>query len=190
MQLNNLQQFQQLLNTTFNYLQANHRRGLFKRDQETSALSLDYSYVPLVANIKPPPVSREINSLCTVCSRRISYKVNQFIEEEPELPILLINHNPFFNQKNQFYQNPAYDKILHRMLLKVFKKDANAFLVRDVLRCHFGKEEVKDSSWRDNCLEHVKTDLIRYKIRGVLVLGQAAVMMFPDSAELNNRNSK
>ena len=190
MQLNNLQQFQELLSTTLQYLQVNHRKSLFKRDQETSALSLDYSYFPQVANVTPHPVKKETNLLCTQCSRRISYKVNQFAQEEPDVPILVINHNPFFNQKNQFYQSPAYDKILHRMLLKVFQKDAHSFLVRDVLRCHFGKEEVREKEWRDHCLEHTKADLAKFKIRGILVLGQAAVLMFPESAELKARNAK
>lgn len=188
MQLHNMQQFSTLLEQTTDYIRTFYRDHLHHREGEKSYLDLDLSFSPVVPNVKP--LKRIDASLCTRCDRRISYKVNQFTVEAPVLPLLVLIHNPFFNQKSQFYQDPGLDKIFTRMLQKVFGVSAESFLVRDALRCHFGRQEIGNPSWRDNCIGHIEEDIQKHHLKGILVLGQAAVLLFPEKQDLKERSGK
>lgn len=155
---------------------------IFKKTQETSPYSYDLSFVPTMPENIVEKVLR--SNSCTLCDRRMSYKPSQFREEKVLQPYLVLIHNIFIdplphpNRKKKYFQDSITNDWFHSFFLEVFENSPENFLVREVLRCHFGKEDIKKKKWVDQCHSHIKKDIIQHDIKGILVLGEAAPLLF------------
>ncbi|RME92139.1 MAG: hypothetical protein D6767_03860, partial [Candidatus Hydrogenedentota bacterium] len=120
-------------------------------------------------------------TLCTLCERRISYKHKQFETLLIAEPYLLLKHNPFLSEHDRFYQDPMVNSLFTKMCHTVWGKNPKEFLVREVLRCHFGAEDVSNPAWIENCKTHIEADISQYKLKGIVLFGKAARILFPDN---------
>ncbi len=157
---------------------------LWRRDSELEPELYDLSFQPA---LKSSTVERVFQSdLCTRCQRRISYKKEQFTEEVPSLPYMILVQNTFIGEESGYYQDPAVDEMFRKIISSVLKHSVEEFLVREVLRCHFGAEEASDQRWVANCKSHIEDDIQKFNLKGILIIGQAAPLLFPEKEELKN----
>lgn len=181
MNLQALPHLTQILEDTENLLKNNSLTYLFKREGEEEIDSYDFSFSPPVAEKTVERVVR--TDLCTLCERRISYKPHQFGKENIREPFLVLIHNPFIdlqseNKNKKYYQDPLVNNWLFKIFQGVFGLSPENFLVREVLRCLFGREDVKNKQWVDLCSTHIQEDILQYSLQGILVLGEAAPLLF------------
>lgn len=65
-----------------------------------------------------------------------------------------------------------------------------AALVREILRCHFSADDTMDAENAERCLIHVRKDIETHGVRGILLVGQAASLIFRDKADLAQRQNQ
>lgn len=163
---------------------------IFQKAQEADPFSYDLSFVPPVAEKFVEKVLR--SDLCTLCERRMSYKPNPFYNEKVSQPYLVLIHNIFIdplphpNRKKKYFQDPLTNDWFHHFFLEFFKSPPEDFLVREVLRCHFGKEDIKKKKWIEQCKSHIMEDIVQHDIRGILILGEAAPLLFEKETAQKN----
>lgn len=157
---------------------------LWQRQDELPPESFDLSFAPA---LKTSTVAQAYDeSLCVLCERRISYKHNQFTDLAPAVPFLIVLHNAFLTEDSKYYHNPKHNQMYEKIIHSVTGVRPDQFLTRELLRCHFGAEDVKNQSFVKNCLKHLREDINQFGLRGVLVMGQAAQLLF-DKEELGAR---
>lgn len=118
---------------------------------------------------------------CTLCRERITYKKGQFDKKKPEIPFLILLHNSARYDENTFFEDPDENALFIDMIEKTTHFHPRQFLVRELLRCEFDQLTADGlKSWIPNCSRHIYDDIDRFNIRGLLIVGQAASLLFPD----------
>lgn len=163
-------------------------KQIWKRNDEADPADIDLSFQPEA----PLPVLDTLQNpgACTLCERRISYKPGQFHIQAPTLPYLILVHNSFQQTSSRVFHHAESDEVFQKIIEGVLGYSADNFLIRDPLRCHFGKEEVGNPEWFANCVSHIIDDLERWKIKGILVMGEAATLVEKNKDELKKRIGK
>ena len=164
---------------------------VWKYDAEPEPHESDFSFTSVI----PTRVLEKFyeEDSCTLCSRRVSYKADQFSKKNTNnIPLLILLHNTFLAQKNKLYHEPESDREFQRLLKQVWQKDVEEttklnFLIREVLRCHFGSEEINHKEWIEHCQTHIQNDIEKYSIQGIWVVGEAAPLLFKEKEELIKR---
>jgi len=155
---------------------------LWRRDDEGDPIQTDLSFKPVLSE---KVLERTLDkAACTLCSRRIAYKKNQFAVLNPTEPYLVLIHNDFTGPKAKFYNDSEENAIFEKMIEGVLGFPAAAAVVRELVRCHFSAEETGDETAVANCLRHARSDIEAYAIKGILLVGQAASFIFRDKTEL------
>lgn len=177
--------FIEILDDLSNVIKQQGRHLLYKTPDEPLPDSYDFSFTHSVPAQKT--IKRTYNrNLCTDCDRRISYKHRQFTTEEPELPYLILVHNPFLGEHGRFFQDPDVNRLFETMIKNTIGRPPSSFLVREVLRCHFGSEDINNEEFQKNCEKHIFNDINRFNLKGVLLMGQAAPLMINDLQKLKS----
>ncbi len=162
---------------------------VWKHDGESEPYKTDFSFTTITQN-QLVHQFKEKDS-CTLCHRRISYKINQFEEKvKISIPLLILVHNTFLSQKGKIYHEPEVENEFKSILKESLEEMNPNLLVREVLRCHFGSEEVQNEEWIKHCQAHIQSDLEKYTIKGIWVVGEAAPLLFKDKEDLTKRMGK
>ncbi len=163
-------------------LVAGRRFFLWQHDNEDDPETADFSFRPVVSE---KLVERTLDkNACVLCAQRISYKRGQFSAHRPERPYLLLVHNDFLGPRGGIYQNAEEDALFNRMVERVLGFAPAEALVREVLRCHFAADHLNNEELLQNCFSHLRADIENYSIKGILLFGKAASLVFPDKAKL------
>ncbi|MES0488649.1 MAG: uracil-DNA glycosylase family protein [Leptospirales bacterium] len=149
---------------------------VWNRENEADPLAIDLSFAPPIAETTVETLYDP--KVCVMCSRRIGYKPRQFDEELVKLPYLVLIHNSFILAKKQYYEMPSADKLFRKMISAGLGVPTESLLIREVLRCYFGKNDENDPANFSNCVQHIREDIDQYKLKGILILGQAAPVLF------------
>ena len=194
MQVEHQQALKEIL-TDLHFLLENHSKNLiWSFSHENDPLSYDLSFIPAVSDT--PAVSEKTfksffnADACTLCNRRISYKRNQWEKKYPAEPYLVLVHNTFLGNHSRVYHDPEIDKEFHNIFKKGTAKESSDFLIREVLRCHLGAEDVSQKEYISNCTVHIKNDIKEFGLKGILILGEAAPLLFKEKVKLENRLNK
>lgn len=159
-------------------------RGAEEPDPET----IDLSFHPVIAE---KVVERALDkNACTLCARRISYKRGQFEPLQPAQPYLFLVHNDFLGPRAGFYHKPEENALFEKMIEGVLGFPAASCLVREILRCHFSNEDTGDPAALAHCATHLRQDIERAGIRGILLIGRAASFVFPEKNQLAEKQGK
>ena len=168
------------------FLLRNHSKDLvWAFSNEDDPLSYDLSFDPVIS--KKVLEHFFTSDACTLCSRRISYKRNQWEKKHLTEPYLILVHNAFLGKHSRVYHDPDIDKEFHEMIKKGLLKESSHFLSREVLRCHFGVEDVSKEEYITNCRVHIKNDIQEFGLKGILILGEAAPLLFKEKTDLESR---
>lgn len=163
-------------------LVAGKRFFLWKQESEREPERADFSFKPVVSE---KLVERTLDkNACVLCAQRISYKRGQFAEQRPTQPYLMLVHNDFLGPRGGIYQNSEEDQLFQRMVERVLGFSPAEAVVREVLRCHFAAEALNNEDLLTNCFSHLRADIERYQVKGILLFGKAASLVFPDKAKL------
>ena len=167
----------------FTFLLKNEKnRLLYKRRDDLDLDSYDFSFSP---TIRTKTVKTLYESdLCTLCNRRISYKAHQFDEDYPQRPYLILLHNRFKRAQRRFYHEASHNAMFEKIISGTLGFSASELLVRETLRCHFGTEDIKNLEYTKNCTSNIEKDIENFNLQGILIMGQAATLIFPDKSEL------
>lgn len=157
------------------------KKFIFKRETEPDPFGIDLSFTVPVAGDSLDKLVKP--GLCTLCDRRISYKHRQFANEAPQKPFLILKHNSFLGEHNRYYQDPAVNTMFEKMIQAGLESPPNAFLVREILRCHFGAEDLMNPVWTEHCAYHILEDIKRHNLKGILLVGKAAALAYRDPKE-------
>lgn len=161
---------------------------LWRGSDEPDPAAIDLSFRPVIAE---KVVERVLDkNACVLCPRRISYKKGQFEPPQPVEPYLFLVHNDFLGPRARFYNSPEENALFERMIEGVLGIPAKKLLVREILRCHFSKEDTGDPAALANCATHIRHDIEQASIRGIVLVGQAASLVFRDKAELADKQGK
>ncbi len=161
---------------------AGRRFFLWQQDSESDPESADFSFRPVVSE---KLVERTLDkNACVLCAQRISYKRGQFAALRPTEPYLMVIHNDFLGPRGGFYQNAEEDALFNRMVERVLGFTPGAAVVREVLRCHFAGDALANPELLQNCFSHLRSDIEQYKVKGILIFGKAASLVFTDKAKL------
>jgi hypothetical protein len=161
---------------------------LWRRSDEPDPMAIDLSFRPVIAE---KIVERALDkTACVLCPRRISYKKGQFVATQPVEPYLFLVHNDFLGPRAGYYNKPEENMLFEKMIEGVLGFPAKNLLVREILRCHFSKEDTGDPAALANCATHLRQDIERAGIRGIVLVGQAASLVFRDKAELTAKQGK
>ena len=130
------------------------------------------------------------NNLCTLCLKRVSYKTIPFEKKIPNQKTLILIHNPFLDVKDQYFQNSKVNDLFKKIINKTLDIEVDNFLVREVLRCHFGDKNTNSSEWLDNCKQHLQNDIEKYQIQNIIIIGNAVRLLFKENQEIKERAYK
>lgn len=158
-----------------------YHKLLLNRQNEKSPLGINLSFSPVISEKTVEEFTKY--DVCTSCAQRISYKSEQFAQKSVKLPFMVLIHNSFILSPKKFYEVAEEDKIFRNMIQGALKCGTNELLVREVLRCYFDPSDEKNPEFTQNCIKHIRKDIDQYKIRGLLILGQAAPLLFGGDAE-------
>jgi len=154
---------------------------VWKFEGEIDPLAIDLSFEPPISE---KTVEDFIDSdVCTLCARRIGYKPTQFLKPTIRRPYLIIVHNSFILGKDKVFEEGAANSLFKKMIKAGLNAEPQDFLVREVLRCYFGKEDESVLDNQQNCLTHMRRDIVEYNIKGILIIGQAATKIFGTDQE-------
>lgn len=161
---------------------------LWRGAEEPDPAEIDLSFRPVIAE---KVVERALDkNACVLCARRISYKKGQFEPATPVEPYLFLIHNDFLGPRAGYYNKSEENTLFEKMIEGVLGFPAKNVLVREILRCHFSKEDTGDPAALANCSTHLRHDIERASIRGIVLVGQAASFVFRDKAELAEKQGK
>jgi len=149
---------------------------LFRRQDEPLPLEVDLSFSPAISEKTVEEFTKQ--DVCTFCDRRLSYKSNQFSKPVVKLPYMILIHNSLIMSEKQYYESPSVDALFRKMIKGGLGCAPEDFLIREILRCRFGEEDEKNPVYAQNCLQHLRKDIDRYQVKGILILGQAASILF------------
>lgn len=161
---------------------------LWRGENEPDPQQIPLSFRPVIAE---RVVERNLDrNACVACDRRISYKKDQFVPARPEVPYLILLHNDFLGPRAGFYNDPAENALFEKMFESVLGFHPKKALVRELLRCHFSKDDMETGRFVENCLQHVRHDLSHADIRGIIIVGRAATLLFPDKHKLAEKQNQ
>lgn len=165
------------------YLQSYPSSLLFRRSGEVDVRDISLHFK---GQLSASAVKKAIKEApCVLCKERISYKPAQFLEKKVALPFLIVIHNALILKGDVFYAKSEENELFIKIVENTTGYHPNQFLVRELLRCHFDALPNQYSEkWIQNCAIHIQEDIARYHIRGALVFGEAAAMLFPKREEL------
>lgn len=173
----------------FTFLLKNEKnRLLYKRRDDLDPDSYDFSFSPTICTETVKTLYE--SNLCTLCNRRISYKAHQFDEDYPQRPYLILLQNRFKGDQRRFYHEASHNAMFEKIISGTLGFSASELLVREALRCHFGTEDIKSPEYTKNCISNIEKDIESFHLRGILIMGQAATLMFPDKSELATKLGK
>jgi len=159
---------------------------LWKKSHENPPESFDLSYSPVIS---AKTVERKVDkSACTLCEKRISYKKDQFKKQIPKLPYLFVVHNDFVGPQSQIYHQSEENSLFEKMISTTLKIKPSDVLIRELLRCHFSKEDIFTTQVIANCQNHIERDILDFKIKGMLIFGKAASLLYQDKSELSKKS--
>lgn len=161
---------------------------LWKRDSEPEPGDVSLSFKPVIAEKVVEQVFDK--TACTLCPRRISYKKDQFSQVRPVEPYLLLVHNDFLGPRAGFYNKSEENALFEKMIEGVLGFQPRTAVVREILRCHFSKEDTGEQLTLDNCSSHLRHDIEQYGIKGIILFGQAASFVFKEKNELVARQNQ
>ena len=160
---------------------------LWRGEHEPDPAAISLSFKPVIAE---KIVHRTLDKhACVACERRISYKKDQFTAVKPLHPYLILVHNDFLGPRAAFYNDAAENSLFEKMFETVLGFHPKAAMVRELLRCHFSKEDTGMPAYVANCQQHVRKDLEHAEIRGIVIVGRAASFLFPDKQELATKQN-
>ncbi len=181
MYLKAITQFKEILDDFEFLLHQNHKAFRWALKDQKSPLDFDVSFKAVIPQKAIFDYYR--SDVCIRCSRRISYKPDQFSEVKPKLPYLILKHNVFLGKYNRIYHDPEVDREFSQIIKLAIGYEADHFLIREVLRCHFGAEEINDPQWPENCKKNIQDDIIKFNLKGILIIGEAARILLQDKAK-------
>jgi len=184
MQAQTLDDLQSVLINFTRLLKKQPQSFLYQRENEIDPAQIDLSYTPVVARKVLKKIVR--GDLCTLCENRISYKPNQFKKSNGKLPYLIILQNNFLAKKNQYFQDRAADLMFRKIISATLKNDCDQFVIHELLRCHFPSEAKNLDQPIQNCLTHIHEEIKQYNIKGILIMGGSAPLLFPNKQKLQN----
>lgn len=161
---------------------------VIRRESEPPAENFDNSFTPVI----PEKIVEQVAaSVCTLCPRRISYKKAQFdMLRRPQLPFLILVHNPFLGPTSGYFHDQEVNTLFRKMIETTLGAPPERFLIREILRCHFSTEDQTHPDNISNCATHIKKDIGEFDLKGILLVGQAAALLFPDKDELASKSGK
>ncbi len=168
----------------------NHPEYLvYLREGEKSpdSIELDWKKRHIIPRVFKPA---KTENLCTACPRRISYKPYQFTPNFPEIPLLVVVQNHLLVDNDNIYHEASTAVQFQSIFTVAFGGDFKKFLYREALRCHFSKADATNQEYRENCSQHVRKDIDNFRIRGIIFLGGAAPLFYPDPAGIKDANGK
>ncbi|MDH5716134.1 MAG: hypothetical protein OEZ22_00680 [Spirochaetia bacterium] len=170
-----------------NYILRNNKNNLiYKKEAEALPESYNLSFHPILPEKTIEKIYNE--KLCVSCSKRISYKENQFDDNRPKLPFLILIHNTL-KKDQKYFQDINADTMFKNMIQNTLGFLPEDFLIREVLRCHFSADEIENEIWIKNCKSNIYNDIKNFKIKGILIIGDA-VKFFINKTEMNNNFNK
>jgi len=161
------------------------RTLLFHRSNESPPIEVDLSFSPVISEKTVEEYIKK--DVCTFCDRRISYKGKQFTNPSVKLPYLVLIHNSFIMSQKQYYESASVNTLFRNMIKGALMCNDEDLLIREILRCHFGLEDEKNPEYVKNCRQHIRKDIEKFKIQGILILGQAASLLFANDLENINK---
>jgi len=160
---------------------------LWRRDDEVEPQDLNLSFKPVVAE---KVIHRAYDkNACVLCARRISYKKNQFGGSPPASPYLILIHNDFLGPRAGYFNKPEETALFEKMIEAVWKISPADLLVREILRCHFSAEDTLEPANLARCETHLRDDLNQLGIRGILLMGKAAALLYPKKEDLEAKQN-
>lgn len=166
-----------------NIIRSHPSEIIYQRDKEQNPESIQ-----LEINTNAPPSTifqpEKKKDICTFCSRRISYKKDQFHSRFPDIPLMIVIQNAFLGDQDQYFHNPNVNHEFTGLIQNATGEKPDTFLIREALRCHFAKEEIHKNEWINNCQTHLKKDVELFKIKGIIIMGNAAPIFIPDAEKL------
>ncbi len=168
----------------------NHPENLvYLRDREKSpdSIELDWKKRHSIPKVLKPT---KTENLCTLCPRRISYKPYQFAPNFPEIPILVVVQNHLLVDNDKIYHETSTAVQFQSIFTTAFGGDFTKFMYREALRCHFSKADVQNPDFLKNCSGHIRNDIDNFRIRGIIFLGSAAPLFYPDPTGIKEANGK
>lgn len=99
-------------------------------------------------------------------------------------------HNDFLGPRAGYFNNADEDQLFDKMIGGMLGFSPRAVLVREILRCHFSTDDTNDPKNAERCLAHVRKDIETHNIKGILLVGQAASIIFRDKASLAGRQNQ
>lgn len=105
----------------------------------------------------------------------------------PTEPYLVLVHNDFLNPKAKYYNSAEENALFEKMLEAVWQIHPSLLLVREILRCHFAPDNLSEPANLENCFTHLRRDLETARYRGILLVGKAASLVFPEKIDLEKR---
>lgn len=166
-----------VITKTKQYLQHEDKSLLiWRRNDEADPLSIDLSFEP---ELREATVESFLEpNVCTLCERRIGYKPGQFGREQGKAPFLILIHNSFILDRGRFFEDVKVNEIFVNMIRAGLGRPPHDFVVREVLRCYFGAEDEGNGDYLQNCRKHLAEDIEGYKVKGIVIIGQAAPLIF------------
>ncbi len=180
--MNNINTLEKILDDFLYILHHNKDTLMWQREEETDTNHFDYTFTVPLTQI--PVVSAKTKKSCTICSRRMFYKPGQFDTPHSLAPFLLLVHNEYlYSQEKIFYNTLVNEKM--SFLLQQINCLPTQFIIREVVRCHFAREDILNPLWAKNCTQHIQEDIHKFKIKGILVVGEAIRLLFPNNSHEN-----
>ncbi|MBX7057427.1 MAG: hypothetical protein K1X75_05130 [Leptospirales bacterium] len=142
--------------------------------------------VPSVSAATPPSsIDLPANFRCTSCADRM-YPVRRYYRQGRRACLVLHHSGPFATQNRmdrsrQFiFGDAAEDELFGRMLAAVGWELADLHY-QEFTACHFNAARSTEEDWRtrsERCLSHVFDTVRRERIKLILAVGPAAVLLF------------
>jgi len=173
MQISHYPDYLDILEDLKNYFKyCDVSQTIWQRENEPDPLAINLSFHPQISETIFENYADK--TVCTLCARRIGYKPGQFTKNKSTLPYLILLHNSFILSSESYFEDSSENNLFKKMIQSVFEKDPSEFLVREIIKCYFGQKDEFDQTNIQNCIKHIEADILKYKIKGILVIGQAS----------------
>jgi hypothetical protein len=161
---------------------------LWRREGEANPAEIPLAFKPVIAE---KVIERTLDkNACVLCTRRISYKKDQFVPKKIRQPYLFLVHNDFLGPRAGFYNEAAENSLFEKMIEGVLGFHPRDVLVREILRCHFSTEETGEEAQLQNCELHIRHDIENHSLKGIILFGKAATLLFRDKTVLSAKQNQ
>lgn len=141
----------------------------------------------------------EENVLCNLCENRF-YAIKKYLKKpvKEELKILLLNYSGSLDPNtlpkdlsDKYYFSSSEEDEVFNGLLKKFGFSLDNFYFQEFVACHFSPNSSQEE-WNarvKNCLGFLEKTIMNYQIQKLVVIGNAALLLFGNEArELASRH--